>query len=98
MAFLRSYHESDELTRNLGQGPEFSILATMKPIILVAITLAGLWFNWRHMKKALAQIADKNKAEASSFKRAMNYPLTVAWYGYLFAFFVGLSTNNLIFK
>jgi hypothetical protein len=70
----------------------------MKPVILIAITALGLWFNWRHMKKALQQISEKNAKEPSAFKRFFNYPMTVAWYGYLFAFFVGLTANNLIFK
>ncbi|HSQ43258.1 MAG TPA: hypothetical protein VLM37_13340 [Fibrobacteraceae bacterium] len=70
----------------------------MKAIILILITLVGVWFNWRHLRKALHQIGEKNKTEPSSFKRAMNYPLTVVWYGYLFAFFVGLTVNNLVFK
>lgn len=76
----------------------FAIFWLMKAIILIVITLGGLWFNWKHLKKALGQIAEKNKAEASGFKRFMNYPMTVVWYGYLFAFLVGLTANNLIFK
>lgn len=70
----------------------------MKAVLLIAITAAGLWFNWRHMKKALNGITEKNKTEKSGFSRFMNYPMTIAWYGYLFAFFIGLTVNNLIFK
>lgn len=70
----------------------------MKAIILIIISAVGLWINWRYLKKALSQISEKNKAEKSGFQRFMNYPLTVVWYGYLFAFFIGLAVNNLIFK
>jgi len=69
----------------------------MKAVLLIVITLVGLWFNWKHLKKALAQISEKNKVEPSATKRFFNYPLTVVWYGYLFAFFIGLTANNLIF-
>lgn len=75
-----------------------TIFPPMKALILILITAIGLWFNWKHLKKALAQISEKNKVESSGFKRFLNYPMTVVWYGYLFAFFIGLTVNNLIFK
>jgi len=79
------------------QPDELSILPAMKACLLILISIVGLWFNWKHLKKALAQITEKNKAEPSFAKRVLSYPLTVIWYGYLFAFLIGLSVNNLIF-
>lgn len=70
----------------------------MKAILLIVITLIGFFVNWRYLKKALAQIAEKNKLERAGYKRALNYPMTLVWYGYLFAFFAGLTLNNLVFK
>lgn|GEM_PF-524626 len=69
----------------------------MKAVLLVSITLVGIFLNWRYLRKALRQIKEKNAQESNALMRALNYPLTVVWYAYLFAFFVGLSVNNLIF-
>lgn len=69
----------------------------MKAALLVLITLVGIYLNWRYLSKALKQIKEKNLQEKNALMRALNYPLTIVWYAYLFAFFVGLSVNNLIF-
>ncbi len=66
-------------------------------IALILVSLAGIAVCVRYLRKNLKRIVAKNAEEPSSFKRAMNYPLTVIWYGYLILFFAGLSVNNLIF-
>ncbi|HHX15581.1 MAG TPA: hypothetical protein GX724_05410 [Fibrobacter sp.] len=69
----------------------------MKIILLILVTLAGITLCGFYLKKNLVRIAVKNKSEASPYKRALNYPLTLIWYGYLIVFFIGLTANNLIF-
>lgn len=69
----------------------------LKIILLIIVTLAGLAACSFYLKKNLVRIALKNKTEASPYKRVLNYPLTVIWYGYLIVFFIGLTANNLIF-
>ncbi len=65
-------------------------------ILIVLSTLVGLAISAWYFRKNLLQIRARNKSEPSAFKRFGNYPLTVVWYLYLFAFFIGLTVNNLI--
>lgn len=67
-------------------------------IVLLVVSIVGIAISLRYFRKNLRHIAKKNANEPSSFKRAMNYPLTVIWYGYLLIFFLGVFVNNVIFK
>jgi len=65
-------------------------------IALILSSLAGILASFWYFRKNLIQIRIRNQSEPSAAKRALNYPLTVIWYCYLFVFFIGLSVNNLI--
>lgn len=67
----------------------------MRFTLLLITSALGLWYTYRHLRKSLVQIQRKNQVETSPFKRALNYPLTVLWFGYLTVFFLGLTINNL---
>ena len=67
-------------------------------IILLLISLAGITISFLYFRKNLRHIAQKNATEPSSFKRAMNYPLTIIWYAYLIIFFAGVFINNVFLK
>lgn len=64
--------------------------------ILILLSLVGVAGTAFYFRRNLRRIAERNKTIESKAKRALNYPLTILWYGYLFVFFVGLSVNNLI--
>lgn len=66
-------------------------------ISAILVTLAGLSFTVLYFRRNLVRIREKNKSIESSWKRVLNYPFTIIWYGYLFVFFLGLTVNNLIF-
>ncbi|MDR1759023.1 MAG: hypothetical protein LBR60_00685 [Fibrobacter sp.] len=65
-------------------------------ILIVLVTLAGVFLTFRYCRQNLIRIREKNRAIREPWKRALNYPFTVLWYGYLFVFFFGLTINNLI--
>lgn len=67
-------------------------------IILILISIAGTIGSLFYFRKNLLRIRKKNESEPKPYKRALNYPLTCLWYGYLLVFFIGLTVNNLIFK
>lgn len=69
----------------------------LSTLLLILASLIGTLGTIYYFRRNLLRIIQKNKGEASRFKRVMNYPLTIIWYGYLLVFFVGLSVNNLIF-
>jgi len=68
----------------------------LKAILLIVVSIVGLGICILYLRKNLVQIAKKNKTLNSTGKKALNYPLTILWYGYLIAFFIGLTVNNLI--
>lgn len=67
-------------------------------IVLLIVSLVGMAISFLYFRKNLRHIAEKNATEPSSFKRVMNYPLTVIWYGYLLIFFLGVFVNNVFFN
>lgn len=66
-------------------------------LVLILLSLVGTAGTLFYFRRNLIRIAERNRTIESKPKRALNYPLTVLWYGYLLVFFVGLSVNNLIF-
>ncbi|NLG38338.1 MAG: hypothetical protein GX545_00200 [Fibrobacter sp.] len=68
----------------------------MKIILLIIVSIVGLGLSILYLRKNLVRIAEKNKSIDSTGKKVLNYPLTILWYGYLIAFFIGLTVNNLI--
>ncbi|OIP53021.1 MAG: hypothetical protein AUK31_02285 [Fibrobacteres bacterium CG2_30_45_31] len=66
-------------------------------LLLIIASIAGTLVSVFYLRKNLIRISEKNILEPKAYKRVLNYPLTVIWYGYLIVFFVGLSVNNLIF-
>lgn len=68
----------------------------LRTSIILLASVVGLFFTWRHFKRNLALIKVRNQSEPIAWKRAMNYPMTVAWYGYLAALCVGLTINNIL--
>lgn len=66
-------------------------------LVLILLSLAGTAGTIFYFRRNLIRIAEKNRTIDSKAKRALNYPITVLWYGYMLVFFVGLSVNNLIF-
>jgi undecaprenyl pyrophosphate phosphatase UppP len=68
----------------------------MAAILVVLSSIAGLALSWYYLRKNWAEIKKKNESETSEWKKRYNYVWTTLWYGYLFAFFVGLTVNNLI--
>ena len=66
-------------------------------LLLIIASIAGTLVSVFYLRKNLIRISEKNTLEPKAYKRVLNYPLTVIWYGYLIVFFVGLSVNNLIF-
>jgi bacteriorhodopsin len=65
--------------------------------LLLIASVAGTLVSVLYLRKNLVRISQKNETEPKAYKRVLNYPLTVIWYGYLIIFFIGLSVNNLIF-
>jgi bacteriorhodopsin len=65
--------------------------------LLLIASVAGTLVSVLYLRKNLVRISQKNETEPKAYKRVLNYPLTVIWYGYLIVFFIGLSINNLIF-
>jgi hypothetical protein len=63
-------------------------------IWIVLASLAGLAVTLHYLRKNWQQIRAKNAKEPVAWKRALNYPFTVVWYGYLIVFFVCLTINN----
>jgi hypothetical protein len=70
----------------------------MDSFFVVLTSLAGFWLSWHFLKKNLGQIKEKNALIQSPYKRSLNYPFTLIWFGYLFVFFAGLIINNLIIR
>lgn len=68
----------------------------LKALLLIVVSIAGLGVCIIYLRKNLVRIAEKNKTLNSTGKKMLNYPLTILWYGYLIAFFIGLTVNNLI--
>ena len=68
----------------------------IKIILLIIVSIVGLGLSILYLRKNLVRIAEKNKTLNSTGKKVLNYPLTILWYGYLIAFFIGLTVNNLI--
>ncbi|HOG68700.1 MAG TPA: hypothetical protein PLT31_03160 [Fibrobacteraceae bacterium] len=68
----------------------------IKIILLIIVSIVGLGLSILYLRKNLVRIAEKNKSIDSTGKKVLNYPLTILWYGYLIAFFIGLTVNNLI--
>jgi hypothetical protein len=66
-------------------------------LLLIIASIAGTLISVYYLRKNLIRISEKNILEPKAYKRVLNYPLTVIWYGYLIVFFVGLSINNLFF-
>lgn len=67
-------------------------------ILIVLVSIFGLGLSVFYLKKNLIRIALKNKSIDKPAQKVLNYPLTLLWYGYLIAFFIGLTLNNLVFK
>jgi hypothetical protein len=67
----------------------------MSIVLLILISLTGLFFSGFYFKRNIIMIQEKNKSVPSPRKRVTNYFGTVLWYGYLMVFFAGLTINNL---
>ncbi len=70
----------------------------MKAVILILVTLGGIYLVIRGFLKNVNEIKTKPKNSHTIVDKVFNYPLMVIWYSYLFVFLIGLTVNNLIFK
>lgn len=69
----------------------------MKVALLLAVSAAGLWYNWKstrawwaHQKTVLPQPKDLFGWVSVGFSGL--------WYAFIFVFFVGLTVNNTLFR
>lgn len=69
----------------------------IQAILLILVGGAGIAFTARHLRKIWVEVrARKGSVKVSDL--IFNQGLSVLWFGYLFAFFVGLIVNNLLLK
>lgn len=69
----------------------------IQALLLVAVGGAGIWFTGRHLRKTWREIRAR-KGTVKTSDLILNHGLGLLWFGYLFAFFVGLIVNNLLLK
>lgn len=70
-------------------------MATMTYVLIILVSILGISLSIYFLRKNVIRIKEKNKTEPKAYKRGLNYVLTGLWYGYLLAFFIGLTLNNL---
>ncbi len=70
----------------------------MKIALILLVGLAGLWFTAKQLRKNVLEIKAKPRGSHRLEDKVFNYPLMVAWFGYLLVFFGGLIVNNLIIR
>ena len=66
-------------------------------LVLVLIGGLGIWFTAQHLKKSWRE-ARARRGTVKTSELVMNQGLSLLWFGYLLAFFVGLIVNNLLLK
>ena len=69
----------------------------MKVLFLIALSAIGLWYNWR----AATQWWAGQKTHLPKTSDVMGWAsvgFSVVWYFFVFAFFIGLTVNNTIFR
>ena len=69
----------------------------IQAILLILVGGAGIWFTMRHLKKNWVEIRAR-KGSVKTSDLILNQGLSLVWFGYLLAFFVGLIVNNLLLK
>jgi hypothetical protein len=69
----------------------------IQAILLILVGGAGIWFTVKHLKKNWVEIRTR-KGSVKTSDLVFNQGLSLVWFGYLFAFFVGLIVNNLLLK
>jgi hypothetical protein len=69
----------------------------IQAFLLIAIGGAGIWFTGRHLKKTWVEIRAR-KGTVKTSELILNNGLSLLWFGYLMAFFVGMIVNNLLLK
>ena len=69
----------------------------VQALVLIVIGAAGIWFTGRHLRRHVVEIRAR-KGTVKTSELFFNHGLSLLWFGYLLAFFVGLIVNNLLLK
>jgi hypothetical protein len=69
----------------------------MKILFLVALSAVGLWYNWRAARLWWAG-QRTHMPRSSDIAGWVSVGFSVVWYFFVFAFFIGLTVNNTLFR
>lgn len=69
----------------------------MKIAILVALSGAGLWYNWK-ITRHWWSVQKDHLPPGSDVMGWVGVGFNALWYLFLFAFFAGLTLNNTVFR
>ncbi len=69
----------------------------MKILFLIALSLLGLWYNWKATRHWWS-IQSKHLPTSADIGGWIGVGFSGIWYLFVFVFFVGLTVNNTIFR
>jgi hypothetical protein len=69
----------------------------MKVLLLIVLSAVGLWYNWRAARHWWAG-QRTHMPKGSDIGGWLSVAFSVVWYLFVFAFFIGLTVNNTIFR
>ena len=69
----------------------------MKVLLLLVLSALGVWYNWRATQHWWA-VQKTRLPKTSDVFGWVGVGFSAVWYLFVFAFFVGLTVNNTVFR